>query len=151
VATIQRRGPEDYDPQPVTTLVERGLMSQETYEGMPEADRTAMVYIHHPGSATEPQLVELTLKPDLQVLPHAHNADEIIVVKEGSMKLGALDCPAGTSILIPKDTLYGFRVGPEGVTFLNFRPTGDYAHISKEEFLAKRKGSAPAEDASAPA
>ena len=139
MATIQRRGPEDIDPQPVTKLVERGLLSQDTYDRMPEAERSAMVFVHHPGSETAPQLVELTMPPNSVVAPHAHGADEIIVVKEGSLRLGALECPAGTSVLIPKDTLYSFHVGPEGVTFLNFRPYADYEHWSKEEFMARRK------------
>jgi hypothetical protein len=110
---------------------------------MPEAERSAHVYVHYAGGPDSPQLVELEMGPDLVVAPHAHAADEIIVVKEGSLTLGARACPAGTSIFIPKDTLYSFRTGPAGVTFLNFRPVADYAHYSKDEFLARRHAASP--------
>jgi hypothetical protein len=122
----------------VTRLVERGFMTPETYAAMPEGERSAEVFVHHPGAPATPQLVELSLAPDIEVQPHAHGADEIIFILEGSISFGARECPAGSSVLIEKDTLYTFRVGPQGVTFLNFRPTGDFNHYSKEEFLARR-------------
>jgi len=36
-------------------------------------------------------------------------------------------------------TLYGFQAGPEGLTFLNFRPTKNPGTLRRDEFLAKRK------------
>jgi hypothetical protein len=129
---------EERKREPVTRLVERGLMTPETFQAMPEADRTAQVFVHFPGSPAEPQLVELHLDAGIVVEPHAHGADEIIHVLEGSIHFGSRECAAGSSVLISKDTLYTFRVGPEGVTFLNFRPTGDFNHYSKEVFLARQ-------------
>lgn len=55
---------------------------------------------------------------------HAHPEDEIIFVTEGRMRLGAKLFERGAALLIAADTLYGFAPGPEGVSFITFRPSG---------------------------
>ncbi len=53
---------------------------------------------------------------------HCHSEDEIIVVIEGSIRLGMRQFGPGTAIAIAADTFYGFTPGPQGVCFINFRP-----------------------------
>jgi len=81
---------------------------------------------------------------------HAHTEDEIIAVVEGELRLGSQVCGAGSSIFVPAKTLYGFKVGPQGVRFLNFRPRQDQTYWTKEAFVAARQAARPA-DGSGPA
>ena len=53
---------------------------------------------------------------------HAHSEDELIFVTSGQIRLGQRLFDAGTAIGIAADTLYGLSPGPEGMTFVNFRP-----------------------------
>ena len=53
---------------------------------------------------------------------HAHTEDEVIVVTRGEIVLGQRALGPGTVIAIAHATLYSFRTGPDGLTFLNFRP-----------------------------
>jgi hypothetical protein len=52
---------------------------------------------------------------------HSHSEDEIIFVTEGHMRLGTRLYGPGSAIAIPAHTFYGFGVGPEGLSFVNFR------------------------------
>jgi quercetin dioxygenase-like cupin family protein len=92
-----------------------------------------------PGGTDELQLLEVHLPAHAEVRPHAHSLDEIIVVIEGELRFGARTCGPGSSVYIGADTLYGFRAGPEGVTYRNFRSQGGANYQSKDEFLAARK------------
>jgi hypothetical protein len=56
-----------------------------------------------------------------------------MVVIDGEVQFGGHSYRAGSSVLIPKLTLYSFRVGSEGVTLLNFRPRHDPTVMRKEE------------------
>lgn len=60
--------------------------------------------------------------PDFEVALHFHSEDEIIVVTGGQIVLGNKAYGRGTAIAIPHDTVYGFRTGPGGLSFINFRP-----------------------------
>ena len=42
--------------------------------------------------------------------------------------------------MVPGGTLYAFPAGPDGCTFLNFRPRADASYIRKSEFLRDSKG-----------
>jgi hypothetical protein len=97
------------------------------------------VKMHHPGADAEPQLFEVQVDPDLELASHAHDTDEIIVVVEGELRFGSRVCPAGTSILVPGDTLYSVRSGPDGARFLNFRGAADYTYLDKDLFMARRR------------
>ena len=92
----------------------------------------------HPGSETELYLHENTCPPNVEVDVHVHRTDEIIYVTAGELHLGARVLKAGDSVYIPGNTLYGFRSGPEGLSFLNFRGRRDNSHVMKDEFLAER-------------
>lgn len=107
---------------------------------LPSGERDGYYFFHHEGSASEPQLFEVKLPPHRKVDPHAHDADEIIVVTEGEIHLGKQVYGAGSSVFVPKMTLYSFQAGPQGLTFLNFRPTKTSGAIFKDEFMAKRAG-----------
>lgn len=61
--------------------------------------------------------------PDFEVAPHFHTEDEIIVVTKGEIVLGQRRHGRGTAIAVAKDTVYGFRAGAEGLSFINFRPS----------------------------
>lgn len=90
-------------------------------------------------------LSEVTFGPDAEVAPHAHTEDEVIVVSAGSMRMGSHDLAAGSAVYIPKETVYGFTAGPDGCTFLNFRPSATVGFLTREEALtrtrARRHGS----------
>jgi quercetin dioxygenase-like cupin family protein len=92
------------------------------------------VRVHH--SAPDGlQLFELRLEPGTRGEPHAHVEDEIIVVVEGELRFGARTLGAGSSVMVPGGTLYAFVAGPEGCTFLNFRPRVDSSYITRAEFV----------------
>src|SRR5215471_17388474 len=86
------------------------------------------------------QLFEITLDPDADVQPHAHTASEIIYVTQGEIQLGSQVAGPGTAIFIDAETLYGFRAGPEGATFLNFRPVASTGYIFKDELVERVRG-----------
>jgi quercetin dioxygenase-like cupin family protein len=98
------------------------------------------------GSDTEPQMFEVFLPPNYVGQQHAHSRDEIIAVLEGELEFGARTLTAGAAVSVPADTLYGFKVGPEGVRFLNFRSRGGADYQTKETFLSRRAEKAAAAD-----
>jgi len=69
---------------------------------------------------------------------HAHPENEIIFVTEGQIRLGSKLHDSGTALAIDADTFYGFSPGPDGMSFITFRPSrttqirfasgGDYIH-----------------------
>ena len=111
----------------------------ETAAKMSPAEREADVCILHAGRNNEPQLFEVVFEPDEEVSLHAHPADEIIYVLEGEMIMGRKRLGPGASAFIAGHTLYGFRSGPEGLRFLNFRGDSNTHFITKQEFMAARK------------
>lgn len=54
---------------------------------------------------------------------HSHSEDEVIFVRGGSIRLGKRLCGPGTALAIAANTKYGFRSGPDGLSFVNFRGT----------------------------
>jgi quercetin dioxygenase-like cupin family protein len=89
------------------------------------------------------QLFEIALEPDADVAPHAHTASEIIFVTQGELRLGSQVAGPGSAIYIEAETLYGFRAGPAGATFLNFRADSSARYIFKEEFVARMRAGVP--------
>jgi quercetin dioxygenase-like cupin family protein len=127
------------DPEMIVKMRARGI--EFTAEEL--AGRTRE---HHLGSDTAPELFEVRFQPDTVVNAHAHLRDEIIFVVEGALILGSRVLQPGSSVYIAANTLYTFRAGPEGVHFVNFRPTAGAGYVSKEEFMANR---VPSDGASA--
>jgi quercetin dioxygenase-like cupin family protein len=93
-------------------------------------------YFPHDGEAL--QLFQIDLGPDAEVEPHAHTEDEIVYVLKGAILLGARTVGPGDALYVAKDTLYGFKTGPDGCSFLNFRPTDTVGYLNKEQFMAQR-------------
>lgn len=88
------------------------------------------------------ELFEIELGPNAEVQSHAHSSSEIIYVTAGALHLGAHMCGPGSAIFIAADTLYGFRAGPAGATFLNFRGDPRPEYFTKEQFMARRQSAA---------
>lgn len=91
---------------------------------------TCEVWLHENHfSGTEPPSPEEAAKGI-----HSHSEDEIIVVLEGSMRLGSRLVGQGTALAVAADTLYAFTPGPDGLGFINFRAhrPGDIRFASGE-------------------
>lgn len=91
-----------------------------------------------PTSDESLQLFEVRLEPDTDIQAHAHSAAEIILISAGSMILGKQECFPGTAIFIDDNTLYGFRSGPGGCQFYNFRPVPQAEYLTKAELMEQR-------------
>jgi quercetin dioxygenase-like cupin family protein len=121
------------DWQPVHEAV-----APEVAEKMSQAERDGDVRIIHPGIGGGLQLFEARIDPDLEVSLHAHAKDEIIYILEGELLIGRKRLGPGASVFVGGNTLYGFRAGPEGVRFLNFRGESNTTFITKEQFMENR-------------
>lgn len=120
---------------------------QEAVAGVDAGELAGSTFVHHPGSADSPRLIENVFPPGTKVAPHAHDADEIIVVTAGQIRFGKQTYGPGSSIHIPKFTLYGFDAGPDGLAFLNFRPTHSSTGasiVSKDDLMERRRSRASA-------
>jgi hypothetical protein len=53
--------------------------------------------------------------------PHSHSTDELIHVLWGEIRLGNQVLGPGDTVAIAADRRYGFRSGPDGFGFLNYR------------------------------
>jgi quercetin dioxygenase-like cupin family protein len=126
---------------------DRGDRDRTRTDGPSQAEIDATeVRFHHPGTDTSPQLFEIRLAPDSEVLPHAHSEDEIIVIVEGELRVGSRVLGPGSSVAIDGDTLYGFRAGPNGVRFLNFRPRADAIYLNKTAYMARHRAGVKTDD-----
>jgi hypothetical protein len=78
--------------------------------------------IFEEGSDSSPRLFESQVLPNTTAAVHTHEEDKIMYILEGEMQLGNRSLKRGSTIFIEAKTPYGFKTGPEGVKFLNFRP-----------------------------
>ena len=104
-----------------------------------ELDGTS-VRVHHPGTASQPQLLEISVDAGVELANHSHQIDEIIVVTGGELRLDGRSCPVGSSAMIPADTPYAITAGPEGARFLNFRPRVDFTYSPHGDTSATSAG-----------
>jgi len=58
---------------------------------------------------------------DSPVGVHSHSEDEIIFVRDGELRVGKRRFGPGAALAIAAHTKYGFQVGPDGLSFVNFR------------------------------
>lgn len=121
------------DWQPVHEAV-----APEVAERMSQAERDGDVRIFHPGTGGGLQLFEAHIDPDQEVSLHAHAKDEIIYILEGELLIGRKRLGPGASVFVGGQTLYGFKAGPDGVRFLNFRGEANTSFITREEFMENR-------------
>jgi quercetin dioxygenase-like cupin family protein len=110
--------------QPWIVSGERSLPDAERGK-LREGELTSEFRIREPGSARNPQLVELRYRPGAEIRLHAHDEDEILYVVEGAMRIGNRTVGPGACLTIPGGTFYGFHAGDEGLRLLNFRPRED--------------------------
>jgi quercetin dioxygenase-like cupin family protein len=102
---------------------------------MSRAEREADVRIIH----TAPdglQLFEAHIAANEEISLHAHAEDEIIYILEGELLIGRKQLGPGASVFVAGNTLYGFRTGPNGARFLNFRGKANTSFITREEYLS---------------
>jgi len=117
-------------------LVTRDSVFPENSANFSEGELSASYRIREPGGNELPQLMELRYQPNAEVQVHAHDEDEIIFIVGGEMHLGSRVLGPGTSIAISGKTFYGFKAGPAGLQFLNFRPRQDTSFYTTKESLA---------------
>jgi hypothetical protein len=66
------------------------------------------------------------------VLPrHSHSADCLYYVIAGELRLGNRTIRKGDGFFIPKDAGYTYEVGPNGLEILEFRNTGKFNFVFK--------------------
>lgn len=93
---------------------------------VPAPDRLCnAVRFFHPGTETDLQLYEVRIAPNMEEPHHTHEMDEIIYVVSGELRLGPEAYGPGSSVYVPGGEQYGYRSGPQGLHFLNFRRSGD--------------------------
>lgn len=102
---------------------------------------TCQIWLHEMAFATGDHLTPV----------HSHSEDEIIFISEGQIRLGNRLYGPGTAVWIAAHTKYGFRTGPEGMRFINFRgssPTftsndGTYHEMDEARFWLAAVGKPP--------
>ena len=73
-----------------------------------------------------------TSRSVLYVSPtHSHSVDELIYVLRGELWFGRRRLDPGSTVAIAADRRYGFRSGPEGFAFLNFRADASQQTIER--------------------
>ena len=112
------------EQQPWIVSGERTISDEERSK-LRHGELTSSYRMREPGSATSPQLVELSYEPDAEIRLHSHDEDEIIYVADGAMRINNRTLGPGACLTIPGGVIYGFRAGPEGLRILNFRPRED--------------------------
>jgi quercetin dioxygenase-like cupin family protein len=66
-------------------------------------------------------LHEWVLAPGAPAPPHKHNMDTVVLITEGSIKVGDREYGPGGGYFLPVGTVEAFETGPEGVRFVEFR------------------------------
>jgi hypothetical protein len=138
MATIQFVNGSDRKFLTVEERMETDPELAEIVKRYPPGELKGASFTHHEGAPDELLLFEMKFPANTKVETHAHDADEIIVVTEGEIQFGKQLFGIGSSVFIPKMTLYSFQAGPNGLTFLNFRPTRSAGAITKDDFMAMR-------------
>jgi quercetin dioxygenase-like cupin family protein len=133
MATIRFASREE---TPIMTVVDQ--ITEEQKAALNDESLDSTVRFYHPGSETELQMFEVTVGANHETTQHAHDEAEIIYVVDGEMIVGSRTLRTGGSVYIPGSTLYSFRAGPNGLSYLNFRARQDLTYIAKDEFMARR-------------
>jgi quercetin dioxygenase-like cupin family protein len=113
---------EDCTLLTVEQLLRRKGAAEDHIRSLPADALTAKMRIFEEGSDVSPQLFESHVPANIVAPIHSHTEDEIIYILEGEMLLGTKSLPKGSSLFVAANVRYGFKAGPEGVRFLNFRP-----------------------------
>ena len=82
----------------------------------PDPAHTASVYERWVDTAGGFLSLHARWDPGMMVQPHGHNSDHVVLVLEGSMTCGDVECGPGTHIALDQGDDFGpFIAGPEGV------------------------------------
>jgi quercetin dioxygenase-like cupin family protein len=127
-----------FDPDATDFLRADDVYPDSLKEQLTAAEVSDTAVRLHQGLPGKLQLFEIRLEPGLEVSRHAHADDEIVYVVDGELHVGRRVCGAGSSFFIPGNTLYGFRAGPAGCRYLNFRARADSTYFTKEHFVNTR-------------
>ena len=71
---------------------------------------------------------------------HSHSVDELMVVVAGEVRFGNRRLHAGDAVAITGGHRYGFRSGPDGFAFLNYRR--DASEQTSDGDVARPEGGA---------
>jgi hypothetical protein len=112
---------------------------EEPVDAAPHEEWQAERAYYFPIKDERLQLFEIRLQPNTDVHAHAHREDEIIVITAGEIHVGRRVLGVGAAVYVEQETLYGFKAGPAGCTFLNFRPGTTAGYIGKDELMAQRR------------
>jgi quercetin dioxygenase-like cupin family protein len=107
-----------------------------------EGELTSTRREYFPDDGEPLELFEITFGPGSEIQPHAHTSPEIIYVTAGELVFGAQRCGSGSAVFVDADTLYGFRAGDDGVTFINFRGQPRPQYLTKDEFMERHRAEA---------
>jgi len=121
-------------PHPIEEIVwtkVKDLGKENLPEGISDGDLNSRFASHEPGDEETLQLFEIDYPPGGAVEIHSHDEDEIIYILEGEMHFGNRVLRAGSSVFIAGKSYYGFKVGPDGLRFINFRPRADQTFNKK--------------------
>jgi hypothetical protein len=108
---------EDYVPHPAITEGMKRLGAAGMGNGA-----TARVLF----SSRDMHIGYVWFKSDFPLPLHSHDADCFYQIIAGSMRVGTEELGKGDGVLIPGGAPYTVTPGPDGVEFLEFRPTHDY-------------------------
>jgi quercetin dioxygenase-like cupin family protein len=106
----------------VEDLLREHGRDEATIKALPEEALLSKMRFYEMGTENSPQLFESQLPPHTVAPPHSHTEDEIIYILDGEMVMGTKTYKKGTSVFVAANAMYGFKAGPSGLKFLNFRP-----------------------------
>ena len=136
---VIRVAPEDAPYVSATEYVAASPASSTERDAPEQTLATQALRTYFAGTDHSLALVETRATADKPAVPHAHAVDEIIYVLEGELIIGRRTYGPESAIYIPAYTLYSFRVGSNGVRYLNFRAQADHSYITKERFMSQRR------------
>ena len=113
------------DERVLISLSQQAAASPELNEmvmALPPEQRLTATFVHFVGSAERPQLVEIWVPPGARIQPHPQEAHGIGYVIGGEMHVEGQVLGAGSSFFVPTGVAFSYQAGPQGITFLGFRP-----------------------------
>lgn len=128
-------------PSQVETVRAEDTVAEERKSYLTAEELASEQRRYFPRDGESMQLFESRLIPNAVINSHAHTKDEIIYVTSGELHVGRRVLPVGSALFIEKDTLYTFKAGPGGCSFLNFRGEVGATYLTKAA-LAERKTNA---------
>ncbi|WP_056601534.1 MULTISPECIES: cupin domain-containing protein [unclassified Sphingomonas] len=71
-------------------------------------------------------MVRAWAKSGFMLPRHSHSADCLYYVLAGEMHMGSVVLRAGDGVYVPRDNVYTFTAGPEGMEMLEFRNAASF-------------------------